>query len=368
MSNQAKVGIVVILSIIFLGIIVTWKSAILFKFTGYELRGSFENIEGLTTGSEIRYRGFKVGKVMRIDAGPEDIRIYCVIDKDIKFPSDSKLRVAFDGLVGLKYLEIRPGRKKTLYKTSQILYGQKTSGIVDFVDIGTQNLVETKKILLTLRNIIERPDIQNAFVSAVFNIERATVEINRLTEQLQLVASSINQVVANKDFQENMKGTVASTHKTLTSANEFFEGFGKLKVKPTADLLIGGMANQFKGNLDIKSGDNSSVIFSMGEGPTRNLALLDLQIANAVSRNLGLRIGMINTHLGGGLDYYMNRRLTFSGDIYDINNTKPKSPKFRLTGEYRYADYVNLLLQADDFLNGPDANYSFGVRVKGRGD
>lgn len=368
MSNQAKVGIVVILSIIFLGIIVTWKSAIMFKFTGYELRGSFENIEGLTTGSEIRYRGFKVGKVMKIDAGPEDINIYCIIDKNIKFPSDSKLRVAFDGLVGLKYLEIRPGRKKTIYQPSQILYGQKTSGIVDFVDIGTQNLVETKKILLTLRNIIDRPDIQNAFVSAVFNIERATVEINRLTEQLQLVANSINEVVANKDFQENMRGTVASTHKTLASANEFFEGFGKLKVKPSADLLIGGLANQFKGNLDIKSGDNSSVIFSMGEGPTRSLALLDLQIASAVAKNLGMRIGMINTHLGGGMDFHMNNRFMVSGDLYDINNIKPKNPKFRLTGNYRFTEYTNLLLQADDFLNGTDANISVGIKVKGGGD
>lgn len=368
MSNQAKVGIMVILALIILGAVITWKSAIMLKFEGYEMVGTFESIEGLSVGSEIRYRGFKVGKALRIDAGPEDIKIYCVIDKSIKFPSDSKLRVSFDGLVGLKYLEVVPGRQLSIYKPSQLLHGQKTAGIVDFVDIGTQNLIETKRILTSIRNIIEKPGIQNAFVSAVFNIEKATVEINRLTEQLQIAAKSFNEIVANKDFQENIKGTMSSTNQTLSSANEFFEGFGKLKVKPSADILIGGLANQVKGNLDFSSGDNNSVILSMGEGPTRNVTLLDLQIANAVSRNLGLRIGTINTHLGGGIDIAMNKRFMLSGDLYDINNVKPKNPKFRVTGHYSFADYVNLLFQADDFLNGGDANYSVGVRVKGRGE
>ena len=79
MTNQAKVGIVALIALICLGMIVVWKSSLFLNVTGYEMIGSFESIEGLTVGSEIRYRGFKVGKVMRIDPGIEDIRIYCNI-------------------------------------------------------------------------------------------------------------------------------------------------------------------------------------------------------------------------------------------------------------------------------------------------
>ena len=366
MSNQTKVGIVIITCLVILGAIVTWKSSVILKFTGYEMIGSFSDVEGLTTGSEVRYRGFTIGKVMRIDPTPVDIKIYCVIDKSRNFPSDSFLRIAFDGLVGLKYLEIRPGLSSDLYKPGSMLYGQKTSGIVDFVDIGTQNLVETKKILMAIANIVERPDIQKAFVNAVLNVEKATVEINRLTEQLQIATASVNGIIADKNFQEDVKGTIASTHTTLASANQFFEGFADLRVKPSADVLFGTKSNQVKGNLDISQNEFATWKMSMGEGPTNNLALLDLQISSIVAKNLGLRIGMINTHLGGGVDYYANKDLTLSGDIYNINNPRPNLPMMRLTSDYKLSDFANLLLQADDFLNSATANYSIGVRVKGK--
>lgn len=358
MSQQAKVGLVVLIAVVLLGMVVTWKSSLLLKFSGYEMTGSFENIEGLTVGSEIRYRGFKVGKVMRIDPGPEDIKVYCNIDKDIKFPSDSSLRIAFDGLVGLKFLEIRPGKSADIYKSPQLLFGQRTSGIVDFVDLGAQNLVETKKILLAIKNIIERPDIQQAFMNAVFNVEK-------LTEQLKIAAESVNRIVADKDFQNNFKGTVASTNQTLSSANQFFEGFSSIKVKASGDVLLGGRVNQVRGNLDIKPNNTNYLKLSMGEGPTRDLALLDAQIESIVAKNLGLRIGMINTHLGGGVDMFMNKGWVFSSDIYDLNNPKPSYPKIRFTSDHKITEYVNLLLQADDVLNGQNSNYSIGVRVKG---
>lgn len=368
MSNQIKVGALVVAALIVLGCIVTWKSALLISLNGYEMIGSFQNVEGLTTGSEIRYRGFKVGKVMRIDPGPSDIKAYCIIDKSIQFPEDSILRVSFDGLVGLKFLEIRPGKSENLYRPHGILYGKTTAGIVDFVDMGTQNLVETKKILIAIRDIVEKPAIQQAFINAVLNIEKATVEINRLVEQLQAATASVNKIVGDKDFQENFKGTIASTNKTLSSANQFFTGFSELQLKPSADILVGGIANEVKGNIDVKSGGNNFLKMSVGEGPTRNMSLLDLQIATAVANNLGLRIGMINTHLGGGLDYKMSDKFTLSGDVYDINNPKPNNPKVRLTGEYKFIDYANILFRADDIFNGWNTNYSIGIRVKGRGD
>ena len=366
MTTQTKVGVIVITALIILGMLITWKSAITLKFTGYQMIGSFENVEGLTIGSEVRYRGFKVGKVMRIDPSPEDIKVYCVIDKDIKFPSDSSLRVSFDGLVGLKFLEVRPGRSPSLYATGNTLYGEKTSGIVDFVDIASQNLVETKKILIAIRDIVERPAIQNAFINAVMNIEKATVQINRLVEQLQAATSSVNNIVGDKDFQQNIKGTISSTNKTLSSANNFFEGFGKLQLKPSADLMIGNKSNVVKGNINIQQNETTEWLISLGEADTsRNLSLLDLQISSIVANNLGLRIGMIDTHLGGGVDYYANKRMTLSGDLYDINNPKPNYPRVRFTADYKLVDYVNLLMRADNFLNGRDANYLIGIRVKG---
>ena len=147
LSTTAKVGIITLIGLVLIGRVIVWKTDILLVGRGYELIASFDNVEGLTIGSEVRFRGLKVGKVTKIDPGPYDIKIDSVIDPNIKIPDDSTLRVAYDGIVGLKFLEIRPGTSETMYKAPEELKGVRTAAIVDFVDIGCKNLEETKAIL-----------------------------------------------------------------------------------------------------------------------------------------------------------------------------------------------------------------------------
>lgn len=364
MTVLSKVGLTAMIALIVLALIVSWKSEIFLVRTGYQLIGSFQSIEGLTIGSEVRYRGFNIGKVMDIDPTPKDIKVYSRVQKKINLPADSQLRVSFDGLVGLKYLDVRPGTSSKMYKEGDVLYGISTSGIVDFIDIGAQNLQETKAILENVRAIIEDPKLQMAFKNAVFTADKVTEDIRRLTEEIRATNRGIMAITTDPKFQAAMKGTVIETHKTLASANSFFEGFGRLNLEPSGDVLIGSSANQVRGNLDVTQGPGDFFRFGIGEGPTRNLGLQDILLSKKLSRLWGMKLGMINSRLGGGVDLYASSNWIFSTDIYDINNPKPKSPKLRFTSAHGLNKYVDLVLQADDLFN-TERNYSFGLSVKG---
>jgi phospholipid/cholesterol/gamma-HCH transport system substrate-binding protein len=232
LSTSTKVGIFVLIALTALSLVITWKSNLLLRAGGYELVGSFTDIEGLTIGSEVRYRGYKVGKVIKIDPGPEDIKIYSIINRDIRVPEDSTLRVAFDGLVGLKFLSVRPGKSNAFYRPgSRVLDGRSTAGIVDFVDVGTQSLVEVKKILENILMMVEDTQIQNAFKKAVLNIEK-------ITEQLESSSRALNDVISDRQFQANIKGTIGETKKTLASANSFFESIGQIHLKPRETFTL----------------------------------------------------------------------------------------------------------------------------------
>src|SRR3989339_184290 len=224
-SSARRVGFFTLITLILLALIISWKSNIFLISQGYELTGSFKNIEGLTVGSEVRYRGFNIGKVMRIDPNPRDIRVYSTIKKGLIIPEDSKLRVGFDGLVGQKYLEVTPGTSEIAYQSGQVIFGVSTAGIVDFVDIGAQNLVETKKILLTFRSIIEDNKLQEAFKNAVFTADKVTVDIEKLAQELRATNSGIMKITTDPEFQSSVKGMTKETNKTLTSANKFFDSF-----------------------------------------------------------------------------------------------------------------------------------------------
>jgi phospholipid/cholesterol/gamma-HCH transport system substrate-binding protein len=368
LTTAAKVGILTLVALIALGTVIVWKTEIFMVREGYELIGSFKDIEGLTIGSEVRYRGFRVGKVMRIDPGPQDIRVYSVINKDIRFPDDSYLRVSYDGIVGLKFLEIRPGTSEVIYAPPKILQGTQIAGIVDFVDIGSQNLEETKKIMEAVRLIVENPKLQQAILHTIFTADKVATDLEKLTAEIRRTNEGIGEVVNDPNFQENVKGTIRETEKTLSSANRFFESVGKINVRASVGIDVGTIANEVRGNVDIIQSERSYFRLGVGEGPTRQLSLLDVLFTSKERDDFGFRLGVINNQLGGGLAFYPYDNIVLRGDIYDINNPRPKSPKMRLGVEYELIDYMDLTLKADDILNEGDRNFSLGIRVKGAGE
>ncbi len=368
LSTPAKVGILTILALVALGTIIAWKTELFMVREGYEMIGSFNSIEGLTLGSEIRYRGFKIGKVTRIDPGPYDIRVFSVINRSVKFPGDSELRVAYDGIVGLKFLEIRPGTGEATYESPMVLYGVRTASLVDFIDIGSQNLVETKKIMESIRMIVENKQLQESVLRTVFTADKVASDLERLTSEIRETNKGIRDIVTDPKFQQNIKGTIAETEKTLSSANRFFDSAGKMNLRASAGIDIGTSANSVIGNVDLVQNERNFFDLGIGEGPTRQISLLNVLFNAKVSDTVNYRIGVINNQLGGGLAYYPSRTITYRGDIYDINNPKPNAPKVRLGYEHELADYMDLTFKADDVLNQPNRNFTIGIRVKPVGE
>jgi phospholipid/cholesterol/gamma-HCH transport system substrate-binding protein len=372
-STTARVGIITLIGLLTIALMIIWKSEVFLIGKGYDLVASFENVEGLTIGSEVRFRGLKVGKVMRIDPGPYDIKIYSVIEPHIKISSDSTLRVAYDGIVGLKFLEIRPGTSKTLYRSNFELKGTRTSAIVDFVDIGSQNLVETKAILETIRKFVENPALQKSLTSAIFTAEKTAEEAEQLTKEMRLASQGLAKITADPKFQENVKGTISETEKTLSSANRFFEGVAKINLRTSGGVDLGSRANAVRGDIDIIQGENNYYRFGIGEGPTRQMSLLDFIFTNRMSKNFGFRLGVVNSQLGGGIVFKSNDKRNIIADIYDLNNYDSVKqqrlwPKLRLGYQHEMQEYMDLLLQTDDLLNGGSSNIMFGLRVKSPGE
>jgi hypothetical protein len=366
--TPAKVGVFTLIALVALGAIIVWKTDIFMVQQGYEMIGSFDNVEGLTVGSEVRYRGFKAGKVMRVDPGRDDIRVYTVISRDVKLPADSFLRVSYDGIVGLKFLEIRPGTSEAYYTPPSVLLGIKTSGIVDFVDVGSQSLVQAKEILETIRGMVQDPKLQAAFYSTIFTADKVAIDLEKLTVEIRQTNKSIKDIVADPKFQSSVKGTIHETEKTLTSANKFFDSVSKINLRASAGVDIGSRSNSVRGDLDVVQSDKNYLRFGLGEGPVRQPSLLDILFNSQLNDRFSFRLGIISNQIGGGIAFYPTDTQVIRGDLYDINNPRPNQPKVRLGYEYEMASYMDLTFKADDLLNRDSRNVMLGIRVKPQGE
>lgn len=78
---------------------------------GYELLARFGQAGGLAAGADVRVAGVKVGQVVGIDLDPKTYlaRARFRIDRGVKLPSDSSVKITSDGLLGGQYVAVQPG-------------------------------------------------------------------------------------------------------------------------------------------------------------------------------------------------------------------------------------------------------------------
>lgn len=78
---------------------------------GYTLSASFASVGGLSTGSDVRINGIKVGTVTSevIDQASFNAVVKFSVSPSIHLPKDTAASIASDGLLGSKFLKLEPG-------------------------------------------------------------------------------------------------------------------------------------------------------------------------------------------------------------------------------------------------------------------
>lgn len=83
---------------------------------GMLLTASFDRIDGLANGADVRIAGVKVGTVTdsRIDAQSFAAVLTLRVDRSLKLPLDTSAEVTSEGLLGGKYVSLVPGGSERL--------------------------------------------------------------------------------------------------------------------------------------------------------------------------------------------------------------------------------------------------------------
>ena len=85
---------------------------------GYDLHASFDHVDGLSTGTDVRIAGVRVGSIQAITLDPKTFQADVVfsVQSDVQLTDDSSATVSTDGLLGGKYLAIAAGGSDKILK------------------------------------------------------------------------------------------------------------------------------------------------------------------------------------------------------------------------------------------------------------
>lgn len=104
---------------------------------GYLLKARFNRADGIGIGSDVRLSGVSVGKVVEQHLDPNFRAITTLrVASNIALTIDTAAAIHTDGLLGPKYIELKPGGDETVLKPGQeIPYTQDAMVLEELIDM-----------------------------------------------------------------------------------------------------------------------------------------------------------------------------------------------------------------------------------------
>lgn len=103
---------------------------------GIVLNAKFTNVDGIEVGTDVKIGGVKIGSVLdkKIDKKTFRAILSLAINEDMKIPTDSNAIISSSGLLGGKYVEIKPGIDDEFLKHEEtIIYTQSSMNLEELI-------------------------------------------------------------------------------------------------------------------------------------------------------------------------------------------------------------------------------------------
>lgn len=112
---------------------------------GYHIKAEFENIEGISVGSDIRMAGIKIGSVVSQVLDPKSYQaiVTMSVAKYVKLPDDTTAKITSEGLLGAKFIALEIGGSEEILKDGDSL--SHTQSALDIWSLINEYMFSDKK-------------------------------------------------------------------------------------------------------------------------------------------------------------------------------------------------------------------------------
>ena len=162
MNNETKTGALVFVCLAVLAALLLKVGNYSFFKKGYNVKARFHYTEGVKRSAPVRLSGVDIGEVksVRLIYGDEVwVEAELRLDEGVKLRKDSRAYVTMLGMMGEKYIEIRPGSKQTEYALDGDLIESKDPvRLEDLIDIGTKVAGDVAKMAQDISRVANHVD------------------------------------------------------------------------------------------------------------------------------------------------------------------------------------------------------------------
>lgn len=240
---EIKVGIFVFLGILaLLYLTVQLAQEAFAPKDSYKIYGVFDSVSGLIKGAKVEMAGVPIGKVGEITLTPEGkAKVELLIYKKYKIQDDALAVVRTFGVLGDKFVEIRPGQSQNYLSEGGMI--AKTESPVDLDQI----LASIGPAVEGLKEVLGSQEGRENLKVLVANIRDASESFKKIADKVEKGQGTLGKLIADdklyKDFTALTQSLKNASQKIEVLANQIDKGEGTLGKLIKDEALYASLKN-----------------------------------------------------------------------------------------------------------------------------
>jgi len=248
---EIKVGLTVVLAAVILIAGLLWIKGYRFGHRFYRVQIIYPEVGTLNRGDPVLVNGVNRGKVKLVELYQGQVLVTVNIGDDVILKTDAEFAVKNIGLMGERFVEVRPGRADSLLDLSRPAIGYYDTGIPEVMGVLGRMVSETHDLVLAIRATLGSDGTLSGFAETIENARQLTGDLK------ETVAENRKEFTqAARDFS----AAARSLH-DLVSANEEQIGQTVGRIDTVSTALI-----RFTNRLDTLSSGLAGVLHRIENG------------------------------------------------------------------------------------------------------
>ncbi|GAP96050.1 MlaD family protein [Leptolyngbya sp. NIES-2104] len=340
--REGSVGLMILAGVGLFGALVLWIKGLNPANRSFTVFADFAAINGVQTGSPVRYRGVTVGRISNIVPGPNGVEVRLEIARaDLVIPRDSELSVNQTGLLGETVLDITP--RKEIAESAAVgrpldrdcnrdLILCENSRIRGVLGISTDELI---RATIRFADTYSSPQFTGNINTLTKNSSEAAAEIAQLSREVSsLVRSARTEVRTFSATARSIGDTADQATLTIAQVNDL--------ITANRSTLVSTLDNLSATSSDIRTTvSRLSPLLSQVEG-SKLISNLETLSANAAQTSANLRD--VSVTLNNPATVTMLQQTLDSARVTFENTQKITADLDELTGDPQLRDNLRRLI------------------------
>ncbi len=225
----------------------------------------YDQTKGLQKSALVLLRGVKIGSVTDIaidPKNPDKVLVTVNIKKDMKIPTDSRLKLFSNGILGSMALELIPGTADSRFEKNAIIPSETESGLLEFASLSLDDIIqEVKRLMISLEATSN--SLNAILTDNADNIRGTLGNVNEMSRQL--AAGNLEKTLRDLgEFSGMLKNNSAKLDGIIGNFDEISGSLAEADIKGVVDSL-GMSVNHLNAVLANLAGDEGSAGKLLGD-------------------------------------------------------------------------------------------------------